>query len=60
MVVAYCCASDSYEIRDPAAEAGHLTVPASVLEAARRSFGTDEDIILVSLTLFRPRIEAKH
>ena len=47
VVVAYCASSDSYEVRDPAAEAGHLTVPAAVLEAARRSFGTDEDIILV-------------
>ena len=48
VVVAYCASSDSYEVRDPAAEAEHLTVPAAVLEAARRSFGTDEDIILVS------------
>jgi Guanylylate cyclase len=55
VVVAYCASSDSYEVRDPAAEAGHLTVPAAVLEAARRSFGTDEDIILVrTLPILRP------
>lgn len=47
MVVAYCSNSDSYEIRDPAADAEHLIVAASVLEAARKSFGTDEDIIMV-------------
>jgi hypothetical protein len=49
VVVAYCADTDAYVIRDPAAEAEHATVAASVFEAARRSFGTDEDIILVRL-----------
>jgi hypothetical protein len=47
VVAGYCPETDCYAIRDPAAETGHLTIAADTFEAARRSFGTDEDIILV-------------
>lgn len=39
-----------YTIRDPAAQVQTLRVTAAALDAARRSFGTDEDILVVSTT----------
>ena len=47
VVLAYSADTDCYVIRDPAANEEHITIAAPVFEAARRSFGTDEDIILV-------------
>ena len=35
--------------RDPAAARESLRIPASRLEAARKSFGTDEDLLLITL-----------
>jgi len=51
VVAGYCPETDRYVIRDPAGEAEHLTISADTFEAARRSFGTDEDIILVRSSL---------
>lgn len=41
-------ATQEYAICDPAAAASRTTVSSAAMEAARQSFGTDEDILLVS------------
>ncbi len=43
----YDVASDTFSVKDPAADLPTVSLPSSVLEAARKTFGTDEDIILV-------------
>lgn len=48
VVCGYCAATDRYAIRDPAAEERFLTISAGTFERARRVFGTDEDLLLVS------------
>eukprot|EP00873_Tetraselmis_striata_P025606 jgi/Tetstr1/445870/TSEL_033509.t1 len=40
--------TQEYAICDPAAAASRTTVSSAAMEAARQSFGTDEDILLVS------------
>ncbi|PSC74764.1 GUCD1 isoform X2 [Micractinium conductrix] len=39
---------DEFEMRDPASDRPRLWVPAARLEAARKVFGTDEDLLVVS------------
>lgn len=48
VVCSYSSATDRYTIRDPAANFEHVQVAAASLDAARTSFGTDEDLLLVS------------
>ncbi|GIM15442.1 hypothetical protein Vretimale_18213 [Volvox reticuliferus] len=48
LLVGYEAASQEYVVRDPAAERPDLRVSGAALDAARRSFGTDEDILVVS------------
>ena len=48
MVVSYNAKRDQYGIRDPASEFESVFVPAAALDAARTSFGTDEDVLLIS------------
>ena len=49
VLCAYCASTDCYECRDPAVSVGTLFISATVLERARKAFGTDEDILLASL-----------
>jgi hypothetical protein len=48
LIRGYCPARDAYLISDPAATVGDIYVEAAVLHTARKSFGTDEDLLLVS------------
>ncbi|GIL62564.1 hypothetical protein Vafri_16759, partial [Volvox africanus] len=48
LLVGYEAVSQEYVVRDPAAERPDLRVSAAALDTARRSFGTDEDILVVS------------
>ncbi|KAK6933087.1 Protein GUCD1 [Dillenia turbinata] len=41
--------ADEFEIRDPASSRKCERIPSKCLEAARKSFGTDEDLLLISL-----------
>lgn len=41
-------AANEYVVRDPAAAMEDLRVSVAALELARRSFGTDEDILVIS------------
>lgn len=43
----YDLQSDAFAVKDPAADLPTVSVPSAVLEAARKTFGTDEDTILV-------------
>lgn len=47
VVVAYSAATDTYTVRDPAADVEDVTISSATFEAARRAFGTDEDLLLV-------------
>ncbi|EFJ51379.1 hypothetical protein VOLCADRAFT_57258, partial [Volvox carteri f. nagariensis] len=47
LLVGYEAASQEFVVRDPAAHQSELRVSAAALDAARRSFGTDEDILVV-------------
>lgn len=47
MLCGYDLQSDAFAVKDPAADLATVSVPSAVLEAARKTFGTDEDIILV-------------
>jgi hypothetical protein len=49
VVCGYDAAAEQYHIRDPAAQLEQLCIPAARLEAARRSFGTDEDLLLITV-----------
>ncbi|KAL4452684.1 hypothetical protein ABPG75_008346 [Micractinium tetrahymenae] len=45
----YDARSDEFELRDPASDRPRLWIPAARLDAARKCFGTDEDLLLVAL-----------
>lgn len=49
VVCGYDAAAEQYHVRDPAAQVEQLCIPAAKLEAARRSFGTDEDLLLITV-----------
>ncbi|XP_062001453.1 guanylyl cyclase 1 isoform X2 [Rosa rugosa] len=49
IICGYDTATDEFEIRDPACSRKHEKVSSTCLEAARKSFGTDEDLLLISL-----------
>ncbi|GFR50726.1 hypothetical protein Agub_g12983 [Astrephomene gubernaculifera] len=49
LLVGYDSTTAEYVVRDPAAAVSELRVSAAALDVARRSFGTDEDILVVGL-----------
>ncbi|KAL8093537.1 hypothetical protein AgCh_035421 [Apium graveolens] len=49
VICGYDAAKDEFEIRDPASSRKHERITSKCLEEARKSFGTDEDLLLVSL-----------
>lgn len=51
LLIGYDSEFEEFIVRDPAACHAELRVSCSVIDQARRSFGTDEDLLLVSTTL---------
>ncbi|PSS34513.1 hypothetical protein CEY00_Acc01613 [Actinidia chinensis var. chinensis] len=49
VICGYDAVTDEFEIRDPASSWKHEKVTLKRLEEARKSFGTDEDLLLISL-----------
>lgn len=49
VICGYDALRDEFEIRDPASSRNHGTISSICLEKARKSFGTDEDILLIHL-----------
>ncbi|GMP23201.1 hypothetical protein CsSME_00000885 [Camellia sinensis var. sinensis] len=49
VICGYDALTDEFEIRDPASSGKHEKVTSKRLEEARKSFGTDEDLLLISL-----------
>ncbi|XP_021904003.1 protein GUCD1 isoform X2 [Carica papaya] len=49
VICGYDAGADEFEIRDPASSRKHERVSSKCLEEARKSFGTDEDLLLISL-----------
>uniref|UniRef100_A0A5B7AL02 Guanylyl cyclase 1 n=1 Tax=Davidia involucrata TaxID=16924 RepID=A0A5B7AL02_DAVIN len=49
VICGYDALTDEFEIRDPASSRKHERVTSKCLEEARKSFGTDEDLLLISL-----------
>ncbi|XP_019173466.1 PREDICTED: protein GUCD1-like isoform X1 [Ipomoea nil] len=47
VICGYDADTDTFEIRDPASSRKHERVTSRCLEEARKSFGTDEDLLLV-------------
>jgi len=53
VICGFDAVNKDYIICDPASTSGPMTVSAEVLEEARKSYGTDEDILFVSHKLHR-------
>ena len=49
MVCGYNADTDSFILQDPAAGCCNITVTSSIFENARKAWGTDEDLLIVSL-----------
>ena len=49
LVVGYDSETDRFMVQDPASTAELNSVPTYSLEAARLAYGTDEDLLLISL-----------
>ncbi|XP_041005319.1 LOW QUALITY PROTEIN: guanylyl cyclase 1 [Juglans microcarpa x Juglans regia] len=49
VICGYDTDADEFEIRDPASSRKHERVSSKCLEEARKCFGTDEDLLLISL-----------
>ncbi|XP_048326317.2 guanylyl cyclase 1 isoform X2 [Ziziphus jujuba] len=49
IICGYDMGTDEFEIRDPASSRKHEKVSSKCLEEARKCFGTDEDLLLISL-----------
>ncbi|XP_054788627.1 guanylyl cyclase 1 isoform X2 [Prosopis cineraria] len=49
LICGYDAGADMFEIRDPASSKKHKRISSKSLEEARKSFGTDEDLLLISL-----------
>ncbi|XP_027164055.1 protein GUCD1 isoform X1 [Coffea eugenioides] len=49
IICGYDAATDEFEIRDPASSSKHERMTSRRLEEARKAFGTDEDLLLISL-----------
>ncbi|CAN0837758.1 Guanylyl cyclase 1 [Linum grandiflorum] len=56
VICGYDSGSDEFEIRDPASSRKHERISSKCLEEARKSFGTDEDLLLVNCLFFNPGI----
>ncbi|CAM6092601.1 unnamed protein product [Calypogeia fissa] len=52
VICGYDLETDEFEIRDPASSSGSGRISLDALDAARKSFGTDEDILFVSRDSF--------
>ncbi|KAG6553484.1 hypothetical protein Mapa_004396 [Marchantia paleacea] len=52
VICGYDIDTDEFEIRDPASSSGSGRISLDALEEARKSFGTDEDILFISLDNF--------
>ncbi|CAK7325776.1 unnamed protein product [Dovyalis caffra] len=50
VICGYDAGTDEFEIRDPATSSKHERISSKCLEEARKSFGTDEDFLLVPKT----------
>ncbi|XP_028792747.1 protein GUCD1 isoform X1 [Neltuma alba] len=55
LICGYDAGADMFEIRDPASSKKHKRIPSKSLEEARKAFGTDEDLLLISLEKSRCR-----
>ncbi|KAK3028599.1 hypothetical protein RJ639_039942, partial [Escallonia herrerae] len=51
VICGYDAVTDEFEIRDPASSRKHDRVTSRCLEEARKSFGTDEDLVMISLEM---------
>ena len=49
VLTGYNTASDSFLVHDPSLSAGPTSIAADLLDKARQSFGTDEDLLLLEL-----------
>ncbi|KAI4299471.1 hypothetical protein L6164_032931 [Bauhinia variegata] len=49
LICGYDAEADMFEIRDPASSKKHKRIYSKSLEEARKAFGTDEDLLLISL-----------
>uniref|UniRef100_A0A1J3J5G0 Protein GUCD1 n=1 Tax=Noccaea caerulescens TaxID=107243 RepID=A0A1J3J5G0_NOCCA len=49
VICGYDAVRDEFEIRDPASSKIHERISAKCLENARKSYGTDEDLLLINL-----------
>ncbi|XP_009351227.2 guanylyl cyclase 1 isoform X1 [Pyrus x bretschneideri] len=49
VICGYDTTADEFEIRDPACSRKNERISSTCLEEARKSFGTDEDLLLISL-----------
>ncbi|XVF23999.1 hypothetical protein REPUB_Repub13aG0088800 [Reevesia pubescens] len=49
VICGYDAEADEFEMRDPASSRKHDRVSSRCLDEARKSFGTDEDLLLISL-----------
>ncbi|WJX38367.1 hypothetical protein P8452_26037 [Trifolium repens] len=49
LICGFDAGADMFEIRDPASSRKHKRISSKSLEEARKAFGTDEDILLISL-----------
>ncbi|KAJ7524924.1 hypothetical protein O6H91_17G028000 [Diphasiastrum complanatum] len=56
VICGYDIDTDEFEIRDPASTSESGKISLELLDEARKSFGTDEDILLVSLENFEPTV----
>ncbi|XP_010452501.1 PREDICTED: protein GUCD1-like [Camelina sativa] len=53
VICGYDAIRDEFEIRDPASSKIHERISSKCLENARKSFGTDEDLLLINLENIR-------
>jgi hypothetical protein len=58
LVCGYDGGRGDFVVRDPASSRQTLYVPAASFEDARKSFGTDEDLLLVTVRALGPDAEA--
>jgi hypothetical protein len=58
LVCGYDGGRGDFVVRDPASSRHTLYVPAASFEEARKSFGTDEDLLLITVRPLAPGAEA--
>lgn len=57
VIVGFDSARQQFIVRDPAAMVSELRVGATALDQARRSFGTDEDLIIIPCAAQRGQVQ---